>query len=283
MDCLRWNVTALDGNRLRERFGERYAEGGIPNLQSRSWLSRCLAERGAFGEALELAEGVMRISERSTRNTRVAACRDLGHVYLWRGGLDKAIPLLEHGLSICRAAPVPGLLPIVASLLGSAYTLAGRIGEGLPLLELAVAQAASMGLMYGHSLWVSLLGEGYLLAGRLEEAHARAAEALSFARTHHERAYEATALRLLGDIRALRDSPVIESAEECYQRALALASELDMRPLVAHCHLGLGKLYRRTDKREQAQEHLATATTMYREMGMTYWLDKAEAEMAELG
>ena len=279
MDCLRWNVTALDGNRLRERFGERYAEGGIPNLQSRSWLSRCLAERGAFGEALELAEGVMRISERSTRNTRVAACRDLGHVYLWRGGLDKAIPLLEHGLSICRAAPVPGLLPIVASLLGSAYTLAGRIGEGLPLLELAVAQAASMGLMYGHSLWVSLLGEGYLLAGRLEEAHARAAEALSFARTHHERAYEATALRLLGDIRALGDSPVIESAEECYQRALALASELDMRPLVAHCHLGLGKLYRRTDKRELAREHLATATTMYREMGMTYWLEKAEGEM----
>jgi hypothetical protein len=40
------------------------------------------------------------------------------------------------------------------------------------------------------------------------------------------------------------------------------------------------KLYRRTDKREQAQEHLATATTMYREMGMTYWLEKAEAEMA---
>ena len=42
-----------------------------------------------------------------------------------------------------------------------------------------------------------------------------------------------------------------------------------MRPLVAHCHLGLGKLYLRTGKREQAQEHFATATTMYREMGMT--------------
>ena len=42
-----------------------------------------------------------------------------------------------------------------------------------------------------------------------------------------------------------------------------------MRPLVAHCHLGLGKLYRRTGKREQAQEHLTTATTMYREMDMT--------------
>jgi class 3 adenylate cyclase/tetratricopeptide (TPR) repeat protein len=281
MDCLRWNVTALEGDRLRERFGERYGEGGIPNLQSRSWLGRCLAERGAFGDALALAEGVMHTSERSTRPfTRVAACRDLGHVYLWRGDVDKAIPILEHGLSICRAAPVPGLLPIVASLLGSAYTLAGRIAEGLPLLALAVAQAASIGLMYGHSLWVSLLGEGYLLAGRLEEAHARAVEALSFARTHHERAYEATALQLLGEIHAQRDSSVIEPAEECYQRAVALASELDMRPLVAHCHLGLGKLYKRTGKREQAREHLTTATTMYGEMDMRFWLEQVERELS---
>jgi hypothetical protein len=62
-----------------------------------------------------------------------------------------------------------------------------------------------------------------------------------------------------------------------------LAGELGMRPLVAHCHLGLGKLYFRTDKREQAREHLATATTMYREMGMTYWLEKAETEMTKPG
>ena len=54
-------------------------------------------------------------------------------------------------------------------------------------------------------------------------------------------------------------------------------------PLVAHCHLGLGKLYRRTGKREQAHEHLTTATTMYREMSMTYWLEKAESEMREQG
>ena len=56
-----------------------------------------------------------------------------------------------------------------------------------------------------------------------------------------------------------------------------------MCPLVAHCHLGLGKLYRRTDKREQAREHITTATTMYREMDMTYWLEQAETEAMELG
>jgi hypothetical protein len=63
--------------------------------------------------------------------------------------------------------------------------------------------------------------------------------------------------------------------------ALALAEPRGMRPLIAHCHLGLGKLYRRTGQREQAQEHLTTATTMYREMGMTYWLNTAEAEVRD--
>jgi uncharacterized protein HemY len=61
-----------------------------------------------------------------------------------------------------------------------------------------------------------------------------------------------------------------------------LAAELEMRPLVAHCHLGLGKLYRRRDKRQEAQEHLTTAITMYREMDMRFWLEKAEREIGQL-
>jgi hypothetical protein len=55
-----------------------------------------------------------------------------------------------------------------------------------------------------------------------------------------------------------------------------------MRPLVAHCYLGLGKLFRRTGEHEQAREHLTTASSMYRDMGMTYWLEKAEAEMRDV-
>ena len=62
---------------------------------------------------------------------------------------------------------------------------------------------------------------------------------------------------------------------------VAIAGQLGMRPLVAHCHLGLGKLYRRTGSSQQAHEHLAIATTMYREMDMKYWLEQVEAEMRE--
>ena len=60
---------------------------------------------------------------------------------------------------------------------------------------------------------------------------------------------------------------------------MALAEPLGMRPLVAHCHLGLGKLYRGTGDGAKAQEHLTTAATMCREMGMRFWLERAEAEM----
>jgi hypothetical protein len=97
-------------------------------------------------------------------------------------------------------------------------------------------------------------------------------------RALRQRGDEALALRLVSEIAWHRETPDVGEAEARYREGLALAGELRMRPLVAHCHLGLGKLCHRTDKREQAQEHLATATTMYREMGMTYWLHRAEAE-----
>jgi protein-disulfide isomerase-like protein with CxxC motif len=66
-----------------------------------------------------------------------------------------------------------------------------------------------------------------------------------------------------------------------YAEALDVATELVMRPLVAHCHLGLGKLASRTGNRQQAQEHLTTAATMYGEMDMPFWLEQAEAASAE--
>jgi hypothetical protein len=94
-----------------------------------------------------------------------------------------------------------------------------------------------------------------------------------------ERGHEAWALRLFGEIAAQADPPDAELAEAPSSQALARADELAMRPLVAHCHLGLGKLYRRMGKRSEAEEHLTTAATMYREMGMTFWLEKADAEL----
>jgi hypothetical protein len=105
---------------------------------------------------------------------------------------------------------------------------------------------------------------------------------LTLARRHGHRGAEAWALRLLGDVASHHERHDVPTAEAHYGAALPLASELGMRPLVAHCRLGLGTLYCRTDKRPQAREHLTIATTMYREMGMAYWLEQAEAETRDL-
>jgi uncharacterized protein YceH (UPF0502 family) len=48
---------------------------------------------------------------------------------------------------------------------------------------------------------------------------------------------------------------------------------------IAHCHLGLGQLYRRAGKREQSYAHLTVASMMYREMDLRLWLEQAESEM----
>jgi hypothetical protein len=90
---------------------------------------------------------------------------------------------------------------------------------------------------------------------------------LTLARRRGERGHEAWALRLLGEI-ATHQSDVA-TAERQYAAAMALASELEMRPLLAHCHLGLATLHRRTGKQSEADAQLATATSMYREMRMT--------------
>jgi tetratricopeptide (TPR) repeat protein len=71
-------------------------------------------------------------------------------------------------------------------------------------------------------------------------------------------------------------------AEAHYQQALALAEELGMRPLVAHCHYGLGRLYGQTGQREQARAELSAAIALYRAMEMTFWLPQVEVVLAQV-
>jgi hypothetical protein len=63
--------------------------------------------------------------------------------------------------------------------------------------------------------------------------------------------------------------------------ALALAEDLGMRPLQAHCHRGLGTWYLQSGQRQQAHAVLTTTITLYRAMGMTFWLPQAEAALAQ--
>jgi tetratricopeptide (TPR) repeat protein len=167
---------------------------------------------------------------------------------------------------------VSALARVLAEL-GQTGEASTRIREAEGLLDRNVAR----GTVMQRAVVYRNLGRTCLLLDRLDEASRLAERAIEA--SPHQPEWAAMAWHLLGDVMSHPDRFDAERGEAYYRQALGIAEPRGMRPLVAHCHLGLGQLYRRTDKREQARERLATATAMYREMGMTYWLEKAEAEM----
>jgi tetratricopeptide (TPR) repeat protein len=192
------------------------------------------------------------------------------------------LPLLERAAGICQEADLPFHFSLLAPALGAAYVRCGRIDEAVRLLEQVIEQTTASDRMGSQALLLSALGEAHLHAGRLEEATTRAVLALEHCRTRQERGHEAYALRLLGDIAMHREPPEVAEADASYRQALTLAEALEMRPLLAHCHLGLGSLYAKTGQREQACAELSAAIDLYRAMEMTFWLPQAEAALARV-
>jgi class 3 adenylate cyclase/tetratricopeptide (TPR) repeat protein len=266
-------VSTLAGARAGELFGEP----GPPAQFSRAFLGWSLAELGRFDEAIVLGEESLRMAEASGQPfTLMHGYFGAALPYLTRGDFARAIPPLEQGLALCRATDVRLWLGEIAADLGLAYALVGRIDDALPVLEFALEEAASTGLRFTYARQHAQVAAGYLLAGRRDKAAGLAATALTAARAQKQRGQEAVALWMSAEIAA--DAAEVEHAAVHYERALARASEIGMRPLVAHCHLGLGKLSRHTDSHARWKEHLGIAATMYREMRMSHFIDKVQAE-----
>ncbi len=272
-------MNSLQGDRSRERFGVV-----LPAVQSRAYLARALAERGDFGEGDVHGQEAIRLAEEFDSPFNLSwACLGLAHVKSVQGELRDATRLLERAVAQCRHWKIGAQAPIVIARLGYAYAWSGSVQKGVLLLEQALTEYESTGMEHFLSISVVQLGEAYLLAECTDNARACADRALMLAGRRGEHGFQAWALHLLGDIAAHPYCFDAETGEAHYRKALALAGPRGMRPLVAHCYLGIGNLYRRSGKLEQAREHVATATTMYREMDMSFWLEQAEAAMRQPG
>jgi tetratricopeptide (TPR) repeat protein len=199
-----------------------------------------------------------------------------------RGDLSQAAHLLERSLAQCREWNIAYSTPMAMASLGHVYAWSGRLEEGVFWLQQALTTYESSGIGWLHSLSVVQLGEAHLLAEQVEDARACADRAVLLARERGERGHEAWALRLLGEVASRHDPPDMAAAEAHYGAAMALADELGMRPLQAHCHRGLGTLFAKISRSEHARAELSTAIELYRSMDMTFWLPQAEAVLAEV-
>jgi tetratricopeptide (TPR) repeat protein len=274
-----YTVASLDRARSDERFGQVF----LPAVTSRVRLATCHAELGLFAVGRTFGEEALQIAEAVGHpGSLMRAYQGLGLLALRQGDLPRALPWLERAMGICQEVDLPARCPEMAAALGAAYTLGGRIADAVSLLTQVLEQTTAIEIVFIQVLCRLSLGEAQMLAGRLEEAHALAERALALARTHQERGHQAYALRLLGDIAARRE-PLESALAEAYDRqTLALADELGMRPLQAHCHLGLGTLYAKIDQREQACTELSAAIGLYRATDMTFWLPQTEAALAQV-
>jgi class 3 adenylate cyclase/tetratricopeptide (TPR) repeat protein len=271
-------MDALPGDLSRKRFGLV----AYPAVVARAFLARVLAELGVFDEGREHGEEAVRLAEAVDHPfSLIWACLNLGRLEALRGEFMRAITLLERAVTLSQEWNIAYLIPIALAALGDVYVRSGRVDEGVSWLQQALAGYASAGIGYLRSMSMAQLGEAHLLAGRLEQAWDFGTRALVLARECGERGHEAWVHRLLGET-ASRRCPDVAAAEVHYASSKALAVELGMRPLLAHCHFGLCKLHGQTGHR-RATEDLTAVLSLFHEMGMRFWFEQAEAEMQALG
>jgi tetratricopeptide (TPR) repeat protein len=276
--CYRQGLTPFDGELTPERARGLHHHAA----SARAFLAWTLEILGEFREGLAMAgEALLIARARGDRVPEVIASCFLAGIHLGRGDVGQALPLLEHALALCHAHGVRDWVSPVTARLGFCYARAGRLAEAVPLLEEAVAHAGASGQMTGYPTRVARLAHAYLLAGRRGEAEETIRRGLSLAREHRQLADEAECLRVLGTM-ASADLLELATAEAYLTQAQELATSLGMRPLTAHCHFDLSRLYRRAAMFDRAREHLVTASALYRDIDMPGWLDEAEAELTNL-
>jgi tetratricopeptide (TPR) repeat protein len=251
-----------------------FGMAALPAVFGRAYPIMSLAELGRFDEGARHAAKAIRIAK-PTQHAHTVGWADFAAsmLHLIKGDWAKAYARVEHWIAMVRTGNVAVLLPwaVVASAwalaqLGRTTEALSRVREGEQLLE---RQAAKGNVGFGGWSY-GAMGRACLLLGRLDDAE-RLGDC-SIQSTRRQPGFKAHALRLLGDIAMHPGRFDAESAVAHYQEALTLAEQLGNRPLVAHCHLGLGNVYRRTGKPEQAHDNLSNAVAMYRDMDMGFWL-----------
>ena len=253
------------------------APAAYNHVLSLNFSSFCLAELGEFDEAFVYSERAMRMAEAfDIGYLRAQADAYMGHVYLRKGELPRAVLLLERCVRSYPSADARYAELVVAEMLGPAFTLSGHTDEAIALFERGRDFADAKGLIVLKTAVLAHLGDAYSRVGKLSEAADAAGRALGLAREHGLRGYEASALYLLGEIHSRATPLDADRSREAYEQGRSLAHELEMRPLEAMCALGAGTLGMQTGERDAAQADLTAAVVAFRQMGMQFWLEKAE-------
>jgi len=247
-----------------------------PSVFGRAWLIMSLAEIGGFADAAKYAAEALQLAERTQHAYTMSWALFANSILcLLKRDWPKARSLVENWIGTLRTGNVVMLLPW--AIASSAWALAqtGDVKEALSRVRQAeqlLGNQTASGIL-GHRGWAYVaVGRASLLLERHDDA--RHFGKCSVESSQHQPGSLAHALHLLGDVASHPDAFDAETGAAHYRQALAIAKQHGMRPLIAHCNLGLGQLYGRMGKSEHARENLTAATTMYRDVDMDFCLEQ---------
>ena len=262
---------------------ERHGLAGVPSVMASGALAWGLAELGEFEDAEACGQKAIEIATKvknAFSSTWLYA--SLALAYLRRGKIETAIELLHKAHTLSQDAHVQAFVSFTGGSLGHAYLLMGRSAQAVQILEEAV-KPQNLDVSAIPSIYPrTLLAEAYNLEGQIERAIKTAEEALSNSRRTGLQGFGAWAFFVMAKIQSNCGTELMERAVESYHQAMDQAKELSMRPLLAHCHLGLGQLFRATGRIKEAQTPIQAAVDLYRSMGMNFWLPQAEAALGQI-
>ena len=240
-----------------------------------AWGAEVHAAAGDFDRALASGNAALRMGEdlRHPSSMTIAGAF-LGYVHIMRGDLAAAVGVLERGLAISHEHDLVHGLKANGLYLAWAYLLRGERERGLDHLQRALERSTGSFDLLWTRHW-TVPAHAYLAAGRLEEARTAVAAGLAAVAARHAKGYLAPLLRLDAEILALENAGRAGGGR--LPEALEVATKLGMRPEAAHCRLALARLDRGSGKQRDAEEHLRAALTLYRDMSMGFWLERAEA------
>jgi DNA-binding SARP family transcriptional activator len=241
-----------------------------------------LAGLGRFAEARQVAAQAIRLVEAGA-NPAAFPLAQIGGMCILQGSLDEGMAHLGHSLDIQRERGFAVVRASSTAFLAEAYALAGRQSDALAVLDETAHWDTSMPTPAQQGFVCARLGYALLLVGRMGDARRFGNSALEFSTRFATPGAEAMARRLLGEVALHEAGSSSDEPERELQQAVAVATDLGLRPLVAHCQVGLARVAACRGKPHEAREHAMSAIAMYRAMEMPFWTCRAEDLLDALG
>jgi predicted ATPase len=159
----------------------------------------------------------------------------------------------------------------------------GRSEEGIAQIQEGLAAFRATGAELMRPYFLCLLAEACMKTGRFDDGLSALTEALVAADEHENRAFEAEAHRLKGELLLRQDDSKAAEAQSCFERAIEVARKQSARSWELRATMSLARLLAKQGRRDEARAMIAEIYGWFTEGFDTADLKDAKALLAELG